>query len=149
MSLTPYGSFEGWSSIVREAVVWVGLPDPCLTRTRLVESADTTTDALNQLIAAWQRYDPSGNGVIISDMLNTLYPPMREDTPRDDVSVAMRAALENLVNCPPGKVPTPRQVGNKLRQLRRRVVDGRFLDVVPGRSKQGMVWRLRGTGDQT
>ncbi|MCK4342675.1 MAG: chromosome partitioning protein ParB [Phycisphaerae bacterium] len=63
--LKPFGSFEGWSSVVREAVVWVGLPDPCLTRTKLAESADTTTDTLNQLIAAWEQYDTWGEGVIV------------------------------------------------------------------------------------
>ncbi len=148
-NLKPFGSFEGWSSVVREAVVWVGLPDPCLTRTRLVESADTTGDALGQLIAAWRQYDWSERGVVVSEMLRELYPSNHGPTPSDDASVALRAALENLVNCPPGKVPTARQVGNKLRQFRRRVVEGLFLDIAPGRSNQGKVWRLCGTGGQT
>ena len=72
--LTPYGSFEGWSALVREAVVWVGLPDPCLTRVKLAESADTTADSLGQLIAAWRAYDPLNTGVVVSEMLNQLYP---------------------------------------------------------------------------
>ncbi|NUQ49701.1 MAG: hypothetical protein HUU27_07255, partial [Phycisphaerae bacterium] len=55
-NLRPFGSFEGWSNVVRAAVAWVGLPDPCLTRTRLAESADTTGDALGQLIVAWRQY---------------------------------------------------------------------------------------------
>ena len=141
-NLTPYGSFEGWSSIVREAVVWVGLPDPCLTRTRLVQSADTTTDALVQLITAWQQYDSSGNGVVVSDLLNILYPTVRENPPRDDASNAMRAAIENLVGCQPGKPPTPRQVGNRMRRFRRRVVGGKYFDTDETRGHNGMVWRL-------
>lgn len=44
--LTPFGSFEGWSNLVRRAVVWAGLPDPHLTRTRLAETSDMTGDAL-------------------------------------------------------------------------------------------------------
>jgi hypothetical protein len=147
--LKPFGSFEGWSSVVREAVVWVGLPDPCLTRTKLAESADTTTDALSQLIAAWQQYDWSSVGIVVSELLNMLYPAQREHAPHDEASVAMRAALENLVGCPPGKPPTPRQVGNKLRRFRRRVVGGLFLDVKPERSKQGMVWQLHAAGDRS
>jgi hypothetical protein len=146
--LKPFGSFEGWSSVVRESVVWVGLPDPCLTRTKLAESADTTGDALGQLIAAWRQYDWSERGVVVSDMLRELYPSIHGPPSSDDASVAMRAALENLVNCPPGKVPTARQVGNKLRKFRRRVLEGLFLDIAPGRSNQGKVWRLCGTGGQ-
>ena len=54
----------------------------------------------------------------------------------------MRAALENLVGCPPGKSPTARQVGNKLRHYRRRVMGGKFIDTTATRDGKGMVWRL-------
>jgi hypothetical protein len=93
--LTPFGSFEGWSRLVREAVVWAGQPDPCRTRTKLAELADTTADALGQLVTAWRAYDPSEQGVVVSDLLNRLY--AKPFPPADDASVAMRAALENLV----------------------------------------------------
>ncbi len=145
-NLTPFGSFEGWSSIVREAVVWVGLSDPCLTRTRLAESSDTTADTLGQLISAWQAFDRFGHGVVISEMLERLY---RTDfRPSDPESVTMRAALENLVGCPPGKSPTARQVGNKLRHYRRRVLGGNFIDTTTTRDGKGMVWRLFTTEKQ-
>ncbi|TWT40489.1 hypothetical protein RAS1_42000 [Phycisphaerae bacterium RAS1] len=143
-NLKPFGSFEGWSNVVREAVVWVGLPDPCLTRTKLAESADSTADALGQLVSAWKQYDWSGNGVVVSEMLNSLYPPQREHAQRDEASVAMRAAIENVVGCPPGKPPTSRQVGNKLRHFRRRVVGGVYLDFNPNEyHRNGVVWRLK------
>ena len=55
----------------------------------------------------------------------------------------MRAALENLVGCPPGKSPTARQVGNKLRHYRRRVIGGKYLDVnLDDGRRDGRVWRL-------
>lgn len=147
--LKPFGSFEGWSNTVREAVVWLGLPDPCLTRTKLAESADTTGDALGQLIAAWQQFDWSGNGIVVSELLNTLYLPQREMAPRDEASVAMRAAIEDVVNCPPGKVPTPRQVGNRFRRLRRRVLRGVFIDANPSEyNRSGAVWRLHEVENQ-
>jgi hypothetical protein len=140
-NLTPFGSFEGWSRLVREAVVWVGLPDPCRTRTRLVELADTTVGGLAQLMQAWHAYDASNEGVVVSDMLAQLY--RKDYPPTDAASIAMRAALENLVGCPPGKIPTPRQVGNKVRSFRRRVVEGRYLDSNPNEyNRNGAVWRL-------
>ncbi|MCG3181402.1 MAG: hypothetical protein BIFFINMI_03795 [Phycisphaerae bacterium] len=144
-NLTPYGSFEGWSDLVRQAVVWAGLDDPCLTRTRLTEASDTTADTLSQLISAWRLYDPFGRGVIVSEMLATLYPGQRDFTSSEQANIAMRAALENMVGCPPGKPPTPRQVGNKLRYFRRRVVGGVYLDVDAGESRRnGAVWKLYG-----
>jgi len=149
-SLPPFGSFEGWSSVVRQAVVWAGLPDPCATRTRLAESSDTTADTLSQFIAAWRDYVPPGTpgnpgspgtGFVISDLLHRLYPSQHEFQPRDAAAVAMRAALENLVGCPPGRTPTPRQVGNKMRLFRRRVVDGVYLDFTTSRGRERS-WRL-------
>jgi hypothetical protein len=141
--LAPFGSFEGWSDVVRQAVVWVGLPDPCLTRVKLAESADTTTDSLSQLVGAWKLYDSLNTGVVVSEMLARLYPTDRQFIPKDAGAVAMRTALENLVGCPPGRAPTPRQVGNRLKQFRRRVLDGAFLDSNPAEySRAGAVWRL-------
>jgi hypothetical protein len=139
--LTPFGSFEGWSRLVREAVVWAGLPDPCRTRTRLVELADTTVGGLAQLIQAWGVYDAANNGLVVSDMLAQLY--RREFQPTDAASVTMRAALENLVGCPPGKTPAPKQVGNRIRSFRRRVIEGHYLDTNANEyNRNGAVWRL-------
>jgi hypothetical protein len=56
----------------------------------------------------------------------------------------MRAALENVVGCPAGKAPATRQVSNRLRHFRRRVVGGVYLDFHPNEyHRGGMVWRLR------
>jgi hypothetical protein len=140
-NVSAFGSFEGWSRLVREAIVWLGLPDPCATRTKLAEQSDTTADALGQLIAAWKSYDFTNAGIVISEMLNRLY--AKEYPPRDDASNAMRAALENMVGSPPGKVPSPRQVGNKLKSFRRRVISGVFLDSNPNEyNRSGAVWRV-------
>jgi hypothetical protein len=139
--LTPFGSFEGWSDLVREAVVWLGLPDPCLTRTKLAEASDTTADSLTQLMSAWRTYDSLGQGLIVSELLARLYPQDRQYAPGDEASVAMRSALENLIGCPPGRTPTTRQVGNKLRHFRRRVVGGSFIDI-DRKTDHAAVWRL-------
>lgn len=144
--LPPFGSFEGWSRVVREAVVWVGLPDPCRTRTRLAETSNSTMDAVGQLIGAWHQFDTNEDGIVAADLLAYLYPPQRDQMPMDDASVAMRGALENLVGCPPGKPPGARQVGNKLRHYRRRVIGGVYLDTNPNEhSRNGAVWRLHAT----
>jgi hypothetical protein len=136
-----FGSFEGWSRFVREALVWVGQPDPCLTRAKLAEQSDTTADALGQLIAAWREIDPLDTGIVVAELLNRLY--AKEFAPRDDASLAMRAALENLVGCSPGKVPAPRQVGAKLKGYRRRNVGGAYLDTNANEPRRtGAVWRL-------
>lgn len=141
-NLVPLGSFEGWSSVVREAIVWTGLPDPCLTRARLAAAADTTADALAQLITALEACFGPENGFVLSELITWLYPPQRDQAPQDEVAVLLRGALENLVGTPPGKAPTAKQIGNRLRHFRRRVISGRYLDTDPARSGRGMVWRI-------
>jgi len=139
--VSAFGSFEGWSRWVRETVVWLGLPDPCATRTKLVEQSDTTTDSIGQVISAWKEFDPHDSGIVISEMLGRLY--AKEYAPRDDASNAMRAALENLVGCTAGRPPTARQVGAKLKHYRRRNVGGFYIDSNPDEPRRnGAVWRL-------
>jgi hypothetical protein len=42
--LPAWGSFEGWSGLVRSAVVWIGLPDPGRTRLLLQDQADSPAE---------------------------------------------------------------------------------------------------------
>src|SRR5207245_6819950 len=60
LGLRPMGSFEGWSGLVRGAIVWAGLPDPVETRG---DSDDIDTDAiaLADLISGWAEL-PNGMG---------------------------------------------------------------------------------------
>jgi len=145
--LTPMGSFEGWSATVREAVVWAGLSDPCRSRGELVARSDSTRDTLAEFISAWKMFIPDGEGVVVAEMLAGLYPPDRTNWPMSRASVAMRAAPEGLVGCPPGKPPSPRQVGAKLKSFRRRPVGGAYLDSNPDEyNRAGSVWRLHRVG---
>lgn len=81
-------------------------------------------------------------GIVITEMLAKLYPADGQYQPRDEASINMRAALENMVGCPPGKAPSNRQVGGKLKGMRRRVSNGCFLDTCDMKTKHGVRWRL-------
>ena len=62
LGLPAWGSFEGWSSLVRNAVVWCGMPDPGETRIELQETSDTEAIAMQLLLTGWQQMDPAGRG---------------------------------------------------------------------------------------
>jgi hypothetical protein len=114
--ISNWGSYEGYSGVVREAIVWCGQPDPADTRQELVEHSDRETSALRELIAGFDELDPDCAGIQAADICRKI-----EDEPHR-YSLA-RNALSELVQ----KV-TPRSVGNRLRHLRGRVVGGRTLD---------------------
>lgn len=146
LGLKPFGSFEGWSGLVRSALVWAGQPDPCAGREQFLSVADTGEEVLSQLIAAWREWDSSEEGIVIADMISALYedsPPRRDD----DKAKGMRAALEALVGCRAGGTPTARRVGSKLKHLRRRVLGDSCLDANPAEKRRsGQVWRLLKVG---
>jgi len=119
--LTPWGSFEAWSAIIRNAVVWCELPDPGKTRTELNTQADREAGALRQLIAGWVELDPDGTGLSVAEVLRRL-----ADNP--DGYDSLRNALWELSPPRDGKILNPRSVGMKMHHLRRRVVGGRFID---------------------
>jgi hypothetical protein len=135
MSLKPWGSFEGWSDLVRSAVVWVGMADPGASRRELASVADREALALRQLLENWNEVDPAGQGVTVSGVIRELV-----ERPNDYEGV--RSALFDLVQPRDGKTLNPRSVGMKLHHLRRRVIAGRFLDSRPARL--GALWSVEG-----
>lgn len=41
MELRPFGSYDAWSAVIRSAVRWLGMKDPCDTRDQLEVAADS------------------------------------------------------------------------------------------------------------
>lgn len=121
MKLTPWGSFEAWSDLVRQAIAWIGYPDPGETRQELASQADREASALRLLIDGLAEADPAGDGMSTSAILRAI-------TERPDELEALRSAITELVYSPSGKLPSCRAIGMKLSKLRRRVACGRYLD---------------------
>lgn len=143
--LVPFGSFEGWSSVVRESLVWLGQPDPYLTRAKLAESSDSVGESLAGLLTAWRAFDPLGTGHTTSEILSRCYP--RNSATLESAAVTMRAAIEEIVVTRPGMPPTTRQLGNRLKAFRRRVVGGAYLVTEKNRDDV-VIWRLKLVGDE-
>lgn len=140
--LPAWGSFEGWSSLVREAVVWCGLPDPAATRQELADIADTEAAALRELLDAWPEIDPDNYGLTTAELLDLLH-----SEPGKYPNV--QSAIVEL--CPPtsGPLPGVRQLGNRLAHVRRRIIGGIALDYRQRRGRQ-RAWLLVGdSGDSS
>lgn len=123
-NIRPWGSFEGWSSVVRAAIVWAGLEDPGLTRQEFAERADSDSLAIRALIDGWEKLDPLGHGLTAAEVLD-----------RVDFSASVfsgnNSELKNAINelCPPrgGKYPSAKQLGSKLRSIEQRVFGGKYI----------------------
>ena len=120
-NLKPWGSFEEWSDLVRQALVWAGMADPGETREELARSSDREAAALRAVIQGWPEIDPDGTGFTAAKLLERL-----EKAP--DGFDLLRGAILDLCPAPAGKLPGPRSLGNKLRHARGRVVGGKAID---------------------
>lgn len=120
--LKPWGSFESWSRLVRNAVVWCGLPDPGETRQAVQEQADDTGRGLRLLIRALDLIDADHRGLTAAEIVGAAYDENSPHSP--EVKEMLIGALDLLIAKPDG-----RKLGYKLRHLRRRVVEGRFIDL--------------------
>jgi hypothetical protein len=134
MKLPAWGSFEGWSDLVRSAVVWVGLADPGKARLQLQSQADVEAESMGALLACLEKLDPERKGLTTAEIVLRAFPKDQSALPAD--LVELRAAIEALV----GRGDAQR-LGYKLRAFRRRVLHGRFLDRA-GAEHQAVRWAV-------
>ena len=135
--LPTWGSFEDWSDLVRQAVVWSGQSDPGATRTELVEQSDREAVALRELLGGWDELDPDCFGLTTAEILD------RINKHHDRYERVRNAVLEL---CPPQaghSLPSAGSFGKKLGHLRGRVVSGRYIDRRSNRKKTS-AWFVSG-----
>ncbi|HEY2513065.1 MAG TPA: hypothetical protein VGI39_19490, partial [Polyangiaceae bacterium] len=130
-----WGSFEEWSLLVRQALVWCGLPDPYEARVGLDE-VDTETTSLGALLDGWQEIARDLAGARQSCTASEALEALRQDdlaraTPelrRHPARYArLRQALAELLPTPPGQLPSAHRLGALLRRFRGRVLAGKKL----------------------
>jgi len=117
--LKPWGSFEQWSNVVREAVVFAGLPDPGETRLQLQSMADRDANAMEEIIAGLAELDTDGRGKTTAEIVKRL----RDDDSPPAAIADMRAAVEELCGKLCGKA-----LGYKFRHFTRRNFGGKMID---------------------
>lgn len=155
----PWGSFEGWSSLVPPALVWAGAADPLDARPAATGLEEADKGALAAILTYWPLLEakvegvpgssPSGKGVKIRAAVDALYcdaaARRRGDAPPDGLD-DLRDAIEALAPPKPGQTPEAGKVGNAFRKLRDRWVGDRQL--VAGGTDGGRVaasWTVRTT----
>jgi hypothetical protein len=137
--LTPWGSFESWSNLIRAAVVWLGLPDPGATRLALRDDEDTVL--LDQVLAGWEEADPQGNGMTVAQALTLIANTSKRD---DDPYSTLRVVVESLSNREPA-----RELGGILAKFKERVCKGRYFDGSTKNRSKVVVWKVVACQAQT
>jgi hypothetical protein len=130
--LTPFGSYEGWSAVVRSAVYWAIALDPIATRAGIKE-ADEKLLTLAAVIEGWSKLpEGTGTGHTIAEAHRLM------QTEPDTYQTLRDAVMPWSKN---DKLPTERVIAYKLRGLRGRVVNG--LALVGMVNRTGVtLWRV-------
>jgi hypothetical protein len=121
-NLPAWGSFEGWSALVRSAVVWVGLPDPREACLLLQNQADVAAQHMHVLLDCWEKMDPERKGLTAAEVIAMIYPKQPVASPP-----APHADLKSVLDAMLTK-PDSRSLGNTLAHYRRRIFGERYID---------------------
>lgn len=141
VDLAPFGSFEDWSAMVREALVWHGMPDPCESM-RNLEAEDPERSALGAMLAAVGAAFGESEW-LVGDLLGAVDGGRQaklagERAVSPDAAAALREALRRV--CERNNELSAKACGWWLRKVERRVVDNaRFVKVREDRL--GALWR--------
>jgi hypothetical protein len=137
MRLTRWAGFEQWSTVVRAAVVWCGLPDPVTARGQAPEPMNATDAATADLVVGWSELAAAfPGGATARQALDALRRAPREQYCR------LRAAVEVFAPGPLDDQRTATHLGRSLQRHRNAVHEGRSL-VLVGSGNQGNRWAVR------
>ncbi len=122
MHYEPWGSYEGWSSLVVAALRFAGFADPGVGRDALCE-ADPELEHMQALVAGWGKLCASKGALAlpVRDAISALWPPGRlweRPFPR------MAEAVEAMLHLAPNEVPSAHKLGNLLRRVAGRRFEG-------------------------
>jgi Bifunctional DNA primase/polymerase, N-terminal len=148
--LKPWGSFEEWSDLVRQAIVWAGMEDPCIGRTDLEADSDPEYERLATLLGAWVRCYPKKEkqeqekeekekGKTLAQVVGDIQ--TRQSVVPHPVNEwnELHAVLGDLDRRFDGKRLDTRAIGEVFRRFQGRTIDGKRL-VKTGKSHQAITW---------
>lgn len=121
-NLTALGSFGGWSSTVRSALVWAGMPDPVLTQTELRSDNATSNwglvcDTLSNVYGdQW---------FSARDVFDLCFRQVNPGNVNRDYVNTLASALEDITVG--GREPSARSISYTFKEWLNRIVDGRRL----------------------
>ncbi|GEM_PF-1400988 len=138
------GTFSAWSRLIRGACIWLGLEDPVAGMSQLSEDADEDRETKLQFLRAW--HGAFGTREVL--LVDALEAVRRAEDPRVLMAAQDAAALRDLgtamrgldQSCD-GRSLSPRRIGNRMADMRDRIIGGLTLRK-GARQGRGVPWRV-------
>lgn len=132
---TPLGSFEAWSRMVREPLIWLGMADPCVTTDQLNE-VEPEKQTLSVTLTAWREAfgsDCKTAPEVVNDAVLFAHRSLK-----DALAVALGSEREI----------SARAVGNYLRRWKGVIADGMRFVADTKKGHAGYIrWRVQVKGE--
>jgi hypothetical protein len=142
--LTPLGSFEAWSTLIRHALVWAGEADPCEGRKELEAISNPEFETLTVLLHAWHAcYETKA--VTLAQMAEDCTRKMQHIGPESTANEwnHLHAALVACDKRSDGKQINATRIGNAMRGWQGRVIDDMRLLALPMKASGGKaLWKV-------
>jgi hypothetical protein len=132
------GSFEGWDSVVRATLMWLGCEDPCAGRQRVRTESDPDLEMLGALLDAWWRAFGSEPQTLARAIESAFGAGGDED---------LAAALASLDTKSDGRRPRARPVGDRFRRWKGRIANGLLLATNDRKEHGAALWHVRKVGE--
>ena len=133
-----WGGYESWSALIRQTIVWVGLPDPADTRDEL-EASDEEQELIRLLFVGLSELDQD---VITPTYIHALLYGSAQTVDSLTKHETLREALET--GCvQKSRTPTTQSIGRLMTRLRGRVSGNLRLEKL---YKKGSKWRIHVNG---
>ena len=127
----PWGGFDHWSREIREPLVWLGLPDPCATRERVIVN-DPERELTIEVFRSWQA-EFGDRVMLVREVVAA--------TPRDGSSELKQALLMVAAKRDDSNEVDARRLGAWCSSKAGRVIDG--LRLTPERKiRRAQGWRV-------
>lgn len=146
--LAPMGSFEEWSLLIRQTLVWAGEPDPCEGRAMLTAESDPDLEKWGSVLAAWSLCYPQGSSLAEKVSLARVQqdiPAYEKPTEPECQWRDLRDALGGFDAKYDGKRWSPTALAYVFRKYQKRIVYGLQLST-DGRDRTGKTyWKITKT----
>lgn len=143
--IKPLGSFEEWSLLIRQALIWAGEVDPCAGRQEIEAESDTDYEALNSLLTAWYdhyRSEPKTVKQVKDDLdAHTTYD---RDAGRDVVHPEWRDLHSALATLDRHGEVNARVIGNAMSGWKGRMIDEKRFVIIGVDRSRAKLWRVEG-----
>jgi hypothetical protein len=140
-SITPMGSFEEWSDLIRQALIWAGEDDPNEGRKNIEAESDPQYDRLAALLDTWAQCYPTNDARTLAQVKDDIQTRAALPAqPANDWNVLQDAlgAFDPKYN---GTSLNNQVIGYEFRKFQRRTLAGRRF-VPAGQVRRAQKWAI-------